>query len=29
MKRFVEGDDWTHGVLRPEFLDHYVAEDKH
>jgi hypothetical protein len=27
MKRFVEGEDRTQGVLLPEFLDHYVAED--
>ena len=27
MKRFVEGDDRTQGVLLPEFLDDYVAED--
>ena len=27
MKRFVEGDDRTQGVLIPEFLDDYVAED--
>ena len=26
-KRFVEGDDRTQGVLLPEFLDDYVAED--
>ncbi len=27
MKRFVEGEDRTQGVLPPEFLDDYVAED--
>src|SRR6202142_1098866 len=27
MKGFVEGEDRTQGVLLPEFLDHYVAED--
>ena len=27
MKRFVEGKDRTQGVLLPEFLDDYVAED--
>jgi transposase len=27
MKRFVEGQDRTQGVLLPEFLDDYVAED--
>jgi transposase len=27
MKRFVEGEDRTPGVLLPEFLDDYVAED--
>jgi hypothetical protein len=27
MKRFVEGDDRRQGVLLPEFLDDYVAED--
>lgn len=27
MKRFVEGEDRTQGVLLPEFLDDYVAED--
>ena len=27
MKRFVEGEDRTKGVLLPEFLDDYVAED--
>ena len=27
MKRFVEGDDRAQGVLLPEFLDDYVAED--
>jgi hypothetical protein len=26
MKRFVEGEDRTQGVLLPEFLDDYVAE---
>ncbi len=26
-KRFVEGEDRTQGVLLPEFLDDYVAED--
>ena len=28
MKRFVEGEDRTQGVLLPEFLDDHVAEDK-
>src|SRR5271156_63897 len=27
MKRFVEGEDRTQGVLLPEFLNDYVAED--
>jgi hypothetical protein len=27
MKRFVEGEDRTQGVLLPEFLHDYVAED--
>jgi transposase len=27
MKRFVEGDDRTQGVLLPELLDNYVAKD--
>jgi transposase len=27
MKRFVEGEDRTQGVLLPEFLDDYVAEN--
>jgi transposase len=27
MKRFVEGEDRTQGVLMPEFLDDYVTED--
>ena len=27
MKRFVEGEDRTQGVLLPELLDDYVAED--
>ena len=27
MKGFVEGEDRTQGVLLPEFLDDYVAED--
>ena len=27
MNRFVEGEDRTQGVLLPEFLDDYVAED--
>ena len=27
MKRFVEGEDRLQGVLLPEFLDDYVAED--
>ena len=27
MKRFVEGEDRTQGVLLPEFLDDYMAED--
>lgn len=27
VKRFVEGEDRTQGVLLPEFLDDYVAED--
>ena len=27
MKRFVEGEHRTQGVLLPEFLDDYVAED--
>ena len=27
MKRFVEGEDRTQGVLLPDFLDDYVAED--
>src|SRR5471032_1063777 len=27
MKRVVEGEDRTQGVLHPEFLDDYVAED--
>ena len=27
MKRFVEGENRTQGVLLPEFLDDYVAED--
>ena len=27
MKRFVEGEDRTQGVLLPAFLDDYVAED--
>src|SRR5215472_6265162 len=27
MQRFVEGEDRTQGVLLPEFLDDYVAED--
>lgn len=27
MSRFVEGEDRTQGVLLPEFLDDYVAED--
>src|SRR6476660_8560716 len=27
MKRFVEGEDRRQGVLLPEFLDDYVAED--
>ena len=27
MKRFVEGEDRTQGVLLPEFLDDYVAKD--
>lgn len=27
MKRFVEGGERTQGVLLPEFLDDYVAED--
>src|SRR5271154_2761158 len=27
MKRFVEGEDRTQGVLLPEFLDDYVADD--
>ena len=27
MKRFAEGEDRTQGVLLPEFLDDYVAED--
>jgi hypothetical protein len=27
MKRFVEGEDRARGVLLPEFLDDYVAED--
>ncbi len=27
MKRFVEGEDRTQGVLFPELLDDYVAED--
>ena len=27
MKRFVEGEERTQGVLLPEFLDDYVAED--
>ena len=27
MKRFVEGEDRTQGVLLPDFLDAYVAED--
>ena len=27
MKRFVEGEDRLHGVLLPEYLDDYVAED--
>jgi hypothetical protein len=27
MKRFVEGEDRAQGVLLPEFLDDYVAED--
>src|ERR1700693_5505948 len=27
MKRFVEGEDRSQGVLLPEFLDDYVAED--
>ena len=27
MKRFVEGEDRTQGVLLPEFLDDYVAQD--
>ena len=27
MRRFVEGEDRTQGVLLPEFLDDYVAED--
>jgi transposase len=27
MKRFVEGEDRTQGILLPEFLDDYVAED--
>jgi len=27
MKRFVDGEDRTQGVLLPEFLDDYVAED--
>jgi transposase len=27
MKRFVEGEDRTQGVLLPEFLDDYVTED--
>ena len=26
-KRFVEGEDRTQGVLLPEFLDDYMAED--
>jgi hypothetical protein len=28
MKRLVEGDDWTQGVMRPEVFDHYLAEAK-
>ena len=27
MKRFVEGEDRTQGVLLPEFLEDYVAQD--
>src|ERR1700678_280729 len=27
MKGFVEGEDRTQGVLLPEFLDDYIAED--
>jgi transposase len=27
MKRFVEGEERRQGVLLPEFLDDYVAED--
>ena len=27
MKRFVEGEDRRQGILLPEFLDDYVAED--
>ena len=27
MKRFVEGEDRLQGILLPEFLDDYVAED--
>ena len=27
MKRFVEGEDRTQGVLLPEFLDDYVTEN--
>ena len=27
IKPFVEGEDRTQGVLLPEFLDDYVAED--
>ena len=27
MKRFVEGEDRRQGVLLPEFLDDYVAEE--
>jgi transposase len=27
MKRFVEGEDRRQGVLLPEFLDDYLAED--
>jgi len=27
MTRFVEGEDRAQGVLLPEFLDDYVAED--
>src|ERR1700722_7528890 len=27
MKRFVEGEDWRQGVLLPEYLDDFVAEE--